>query len=264
MSAINKGIKATVSSWSNNTSLVGSGRTQAVYSITESSEQVDTTPLSPPNGFAQVRHGLRSWGGTFLSRLSTATHGAGNGSVTWSTYSTNVRAWRCTIEAEPAVTTDFSATNRWATSRPSLIRAYGALECYTDDGASVDIPLVGATDGSEASLTLQLASSNTLAGTASIFTVDGGASPRDDSLITLGFVFTGAVTAAGTSNFFPAGVIAIRDDPSSDTITLVHDSDNSKQMSGAAWWRSVTVNVDVNSLVTAEVAFVGTGALTST
>lgn len=264
MAVIQKGLDAAVSSWSNNTSLVGSGRTQASYSVFQTSERLDTTPLSPTNDFAEVRHGLRSWGGSFISRLTTATQGVVNGSVTWGTYSTNVRAWRLTVEADPIDTTDLAAAGRWRTSKPGLLRAFGTIECFIDDAAGVDIPLVGATDGSEATLTLQLATSNTIAGSASIFEVPYTIAPRDDSIMTLGFEMTGSLTAAGSSNFFPAGTIAKRDDPSSDTITLTHDASGTKNVSGAAWWQSVTVNVDVNSIVTAEVNFIGTGALAST
>ena len=256
MATVRRGLDAAVTSWTNNSGLIGTNAAPGRYSVSAVSTMQDTTPLSPPNNYATYRHGLRGWSGSFVSRLVPAIQGVVNGSVTWGTYSTTVRSWRLTIASEVVDTTDLSATGRWLTSKPGLISATGVIECYLADDTGVDVPLPGATDGSEATATLQILTSNTLAGAFSIESVDYALSPSEEALLILGVRATGAITAAGTSQFFSAGVVTPNQSPSSDTITLTHDASGSKNVSGAAWWNAITVTV--------EVSFVGTGALAST
>lgn len=264
MATVRRGLDATVTSWTDNASLIGTSAAPGQYSVSQVSVMADTTPLSPSNNYATYRHGLRSWGGSFVSRLAPAIHGVVNGSVTWGTYSTTIRSWRLSFEVDTVDTTDLAATGRWVTNKPGLIRAFGVIEAYLADDAGVDVPLVGATDGSETTATLQMLSSNTLSGAMSIETVNYALSPNDEALIVLGVRATGAITAAGSSNFFSAGVVAPQADPSGDTITLTHDASNTKNVSGSAWWNRITVTVPFNDVITCEVGFVGTGALATT
>ena len=256
------GITGLVTSWGGtaNTQLISGGNSPASFSLDISGEEADSTVLGASLVQAAYTKGMRSWSGSISAFKKTI--GIGNaGSITFSAgYTTLLRSWDVTFEAdsfESSVFGSSATTASWMEHTPGLIRVSGSFEAIVDDTTAIAMP---ANSSEPATLTLTIASGETFAFSA--FTTRAAVQVATNQLNTVGYSFRGSgnvtVAASGDKMPFDAGSsIAIPVEGE-----LVLQAATSRTYTGNAFWKRVNVKCSPAGLVTTDIGFQGTGALT--
>lgn len=265
MALVGTGITGDVTSWANNAGGAGelhvgvAGSAESAFTLRYRADEIDATAFLLTNRSATQITGLTSWDGTITQRLDSAVTGVG-GSVTWSqlgaTLQAIVRSWSLTLTAPPIDVTTFSTTG--PRSFVSGVMSWAAsMQVFLDSTAVLPAP------GSSSSLTLQISTGNTLAGTAYLVGWDTSVGPNNQLIATVNAMGTGTLTATdGGGNFFGAGAITPDDDPEANSSALVLQSSTGQTYTGDAMWTSVTIDCPVDGLVSCAVNYQGSGALT--
>lgn len=256
------GISGLVTSWAGtgNTQLIGAGCDPMRFSLDMVGDEADSTALAASLVQATYLKGLRSWSGSMSGRRSTASIGSA-GSVTFSPgYTANIKSFEVVFECDQfdATILGSSATSaRWREFLPGLIRVSGSYETYID-GTTALAPPAG---GSEpAPMTLALGSSESFAFSA--FATRAAAAVATNAINTAAYSFRGSgdvtTTASGDAMVFDAGSSIATPGIGS----LVLQAATSRTYTGDAFWRRIRISNPVDQLVTIDIDFQGTGALT--
>lgn len=248
--AVITGVTGEVTSWANNTLLIDTNSAPATFTLDYVADEHDTTAFGATSAMTAIA-GLPSWSGTISTRYDAAQIGNG-GSVTYSSgHVVNVNGWSMEMTSDPKPVTALSASAK--AYLPSLIRWAGQYTGYLDSstaisGLGVDPP---------ASATFAFDGTRSLAGAITVLSQSITSSPSEPNVYTQRYRGSGALTAAGASSFFSAGTVAI------PTVgELVLQASTSRTFTGDAFWTSLSINCPVDGLVTLDIGFQGTGALT--
>ena len=246
------GATGSVTSWAGaaNTLLIATSSAPSSFTINYSADEMDTTGFAATNSMTAIA-GLKTWSGSISTRYQAAQIGAA-GSVTYASGDVlNTNAWQMSMASAAKETTAFGASVK--SFIPSLLNWSGSYSGYYDGttaltGLGVDPP---------AAASFALDGTRSLIGAITITSQSVSSSPAEVVTVQQGFKGSGALAGLGASGFFAASEVLIP-----VVGSLVLSSSTGQTFTGNAFWTSLTVVCPVAGLVTMEIGFQGTGALT--
>lgn len=240
--------------------------------LRETGDNFDTTAYAASLAAATFSQGTKSWDLSFPAFFPASGRKAGSdgGNVTFASgYTTYVRSWNMTLEADVIEGTSYSgAAVTWKHFEPGIIRASGSYECIADKSAAV--VAVTPTGTAAASATFKLTEEG---GTDNELTCSIQTTAREvvgeigqHVIVRYDYQVSGAVTVVGSTNFLPAGAIAIPDwdvnaDGTSD-VQGVFQIASGRTFTGNVFWRRIGLTVPISGPIELAVDLQGTDALT--
>lgn len=234
-------------------------------------DEFDSTGFAASLNSFSYAQGLRSWSLECNFRFGTTAQTGYEGLVTFgSGYVLYTRDWSMELAAQviPDVESYSASGVAWKEFRPGLVSARGTYLARPDSATAVSLPTAAGAAAAAAvfKMTEEGATDNSL--DCSIRTqeldVSGEIGRANEALY--GYTVNGDVTVVGSTNFLPAGAIAIPDwDANADgaaDVSLVWQTAASRTFTGMGFWSRLSVRVPVNGLIEVGATFQGTGAIT--
>ncbi|MEM9165757.1 MAG: hypothetical protein AAGB48_01900 [Planctomycetota bacterium] len=256
--SINEGI---VASWGS----AGAGYplgTPQVQSATVTQAAEDLNYAETTAGRRTSLLSMQSWTGTISGLLPTPEDGY-VGSITYSNgYVANLQSFGVTFTRPAFDTTVLGSGSRFRTFTHGNYEASGTYTCWVDDGSSNPLVLAGASapGGSDDDATISLSSGDTIE--LDVYTNNLAYRGEINGLpvATYSFFMSGTPTIAGSNNIIDTAGLSV----GAETINIVTSSNSTddSNVTGSAFWTSVSTTVTPGTATPVEIAFQGTGALT--
>lgn len=224
----------------------------------------DTTALggvqggTPATAFTK---GLRTWNARIRGYQASPTAGY-NGSVTHGTtaYVTNVRSWGLTVVRPVIDTTDFGNSSRWQTSVPGASVITATYEAFVDDTTA---PVMTGDPSTDSVFTFSLGSSNNYQFTGHTVDTEIVQTQTEAVLVRYQVQGTGTLAITGTNAGTPALTVSNTAAPAAELTWKVKESGGTDQeLSGDAYWTSISAACTVDGRSEIVVEAQGTGAIT--
>lgn len=208
-------------------------------------------------GVTVTSPGLKSWTGTISGHLGTPAVGTSLTASIVNGYDTNVEGW--TFQYNIAASTFYtdSSTSGWMDALPGAESWTASVLCKADDAE----PLV-APGAAAAELVLTSSSGNTITGDAIATAVPIDVQIGQVMGVNISYEGTGTTAIAGTNNLVTAVDPLARLAASTLTIKAHEVGTTDVQYSGSAFITSLSLNATSSGLITYDLGYQGTGALT--
>ena len=238
--------------------LAGGGGSPYSATISVARPEFDTTRFAASLEAMSYTAGINDWTGTVNMRFPNPIAKTGQcGFITYANgYVQDVTDYSVTITAaEHKITGQSPTCLIWDKYRPGLVSYSGSYNAHIDDTDEIPFPLP---EGGAIFRLSDEVADNTLAG--NILSINSAASVvvTDKNTSSHTFRGNGALTAAGTTPLFPAGVIG-----TPDIASIVLTADTGRTYAGNCFWTSVTINVPHDGLIDVSVNLRGDGPLVS-
>ena len=264
--AAHVGLTGLVTSWANNSHLIGAGvagSKPSAFTLNLEADEFDTTPFTS-GGAVYTSHlsGLRSITGEIRTRIDGAKLG-NTGLITFSSgYVVGAKSYNLNLSATEHETTAFNATAPVAkTWIPGLLSWEGSYRCNHDDTTAA-AQVGGIASASAVFRTIDDSTDHTLTG--NIITTRGPITVQVGELAEIEYAFKGdgALAVAGTGTWTSPFVASVPANVANTAGSLVLQAVTSRTFTFSAFWTRIAIEVAVGQPITFVVGFRGSGDVT--